>query len=194
MAQTNDRKTGNPVASIFPNRWSPRAMSGESITDQDLMSLFEAARWAPSCFNGQPWRFLYAKRDSDDWPLFVSLMNERNQSWASKAAVLVVVVSNEVFEHNGEPNRTHTYDAGAAWGSLALQGSMNGLVVHGMAGFDYQRAKTELELPDDFTVQAMAAIGKPGDRQDLPEPMRKMEAPNDRKPVAEIAIAGKFRA
>jgi nitroreductase len=190
--QTNDRELEYDANAIFPNRWSPRAMSGESIPKEELMSLFDAARWAPSCFNAQPWRFIYAMRDTEHWEQLFSLLMEGNQSWCKDAAALAVVVSNTLFEHNGKANATHSYDTGAAWSNLALQGSLKGLVVHGMAGFYYDRAKSELGVPDDFKVEAMCAIGRPGNKEDLPEALQEREVVTPRKPVAEIALEGRF--
>lgn len=175
---------------IFINRWSPRAMSGEPIGNEKLHSLFEAAKWAPSSYNAQPWRFLYAKRDSPHWDVFFDLLVDMNQAWAKNAAVLLVMVSKNTFEHNGKPNPVHTFDTGSAWENLALQGSAMGLVVHGMAGFDYAKAKQVLNLPDDFTVEAMAAIGKPGDAETLPQELKEREIPSGRKSIAEITHEG----
>ena len=169
-------------------------MSGEPVTKDELFTVFEAARWAPSCFNAQPWRFFYAMRESSDWLLFLSFLKETNQVWADRAGALVVVASNTVFEAKGNPNALATFDAGAAWGYLALQGSMNGLVVHGMAGFDFERAKTELGLPPAFKVEAMAAVGRPGSKDTLPAPLQEREKPSDRKPLSEVAVAGRYRA
>ena len=138
------RRPDNPVEAMIYHRWSPRAMSGESLTDSELMRLFEAARWAPSSFNEQPWRFVYARRDAEHWPRFFELLSDGNRRWAGAAAVLIVVVSRTSFERNGNLSRTHSYDTGAAWQNLALQGSRMGLVVHGMAGFDYERARDVL--------------------------------------------------
>jgi nitroreductase len=177
---------------IFPNRWSPRAMSGEEIEHDELMSLFEAARWAPSAFNAQPWRFVYARRDTGYWNILFDLLVEANQVWARNAAALVVIVSDGLFEHNGKPNGTHALDTGAAWQSLALQGSLKGLVVHGMAGFDHQRAREVLGIPARFHVQAMAAIGRRGRVEELPEKLREREVPSDRRPVAETVFEGRM--
>lgn len=177
---------------IFPSRWSPRAMSGEEIEHGELMSLFEAARWAPSAFNAQPWRFIYARRGTEHWDALFDLLVEMNQSWAKNAAALVVIVADGLFEHNGKPNNTHALDTGAAWQSLALQGSMRGLVVHGMAGFDSTRARESLGVPDRFHVLAMAAIGKRGRVEDLPEKLREREVPSDRRPVAESVFEGRM--
>ena len=188
-----NRKPAWPIDPVFLNRWSPRAMSGESLTDDELMPLFEAARWAPSSYNAQQRRFLYAKRDTPKWNTFFDLLAEGNKTWAKNAAVLVVVISRKNFEHNEKPSRTNMYDTGAAWENLALQGSINGLVAHGMQGFDYDKARTALNVPDNYEVCAMIAIGKKGNKEDLPEKLAKMEQPNDRRPLKEIAIEGMFR-
>lgn len=187
------RKADYPVDDIFINRWSPRAMSGESISREELMSLFEAARWAPSSYNNQPWRFLYALRDTPEWSLFFDLLVEFNQSWAKNAAALILILSKKNFDHNGQPSLTHSFDTGAAWAGLALQGFRNGLVVHGMQGFDYDKAKTVLNIPDEYQVEAMAAVGKPGRKENLPEALRERETPSTRKPIAEIVFEGKFK-
>jgi nitroreductase len=187
------RKAEYPIDPIFLNRWSPRAMSGESLTDDELMPLFEAARWAPSSYNAQQRRFLYGKRDTPNWKVFFDLLTEGNKVWAKNAAVLVVVISRKNFEHNEKPSRTNMYDTGAAWENLALQGSLRGLVVHGMQGFDYDKARTALAVPDHYEVCAMIAIGKKGSKEDLPKPVQKMEQPNDRRPLKEIAIEGAFQ-
>lgn len=181
------------VNDIFINRWSPRAMSGEEISDQELMSLFEAARWAPSSYNNQPWRFVYAQRNSSAWDTIYGLMVEANQQWAKNAAVLMVIFSRDNFTYNEKPARTHSFDTGSAWMSLALQGSLMGLVVHGMEGFDYDRAKKVLNIPDGYTVEAMCAVGKPGKTEDLPKEMQKNEFPSDRKPVSSFAFEGTFK-
>jgi nitroreductase len=186
------RKPTYPINPIFLNRWSPRSMSGEAMTDEELFPLFEAARWAPSSYNGQPWRILYAKRDTPEWELFFNLLLEANKVWCKNASVLVVMISRKNFERNNKPALTHTYDTGSAWMSLALEGTHRGYVVHGMQGFDYDKARTDLNIPDDYAVEAMAAIGKHGPKENLPPELQKIEAPSDRKPLKEIIIQGKF--
>jgi nitroreductase len=186
------RKPEREVADIFLNRWSPRAMSGEEIKEAELLSLFEAARWAPSSNNNQPWRFLYARKNTPHWTAFFNLLAEGNQIWAKNAAALIVVISKTTFDSD-KPARTHSYDAGAAWGSLALQGSQNGLVVHGMQGFDYDKAKEVLHVPDAYQVEAMIAVGKKGKKEDLPAYLQEREAPSARKILADIAMEGAFR-
>jgi nitroreductase len=181
------RKADFPIEPVLLDRWSPRAMSGE------LMRLFEAARWAPSSFNAQQWRALYARRGTEHWPVFLELLAEANKSWAKNAAALVVFISRKIFDYNNEPSITHSYDTGAAWENFALQGFRLGLVVHGMEGFDYERARVELRIPDEFQVEAMAAVGWPGPKEVLPEKLQKRESPNDRRKLSESICEGPFR-
>jgi nitroreductase len=188
------RKADHPIDDIFIDRWSPRAMSGEPISQDELNVLFEAARWAPSSGNSQPWRILYAHRDTEHWLLFFDLLVERNRMWCRNAAVLLVFVSRLTSEKTGRPFITHSYDTGAAWQNLALQGTKRGLVVHGMAGFDYAKAKATLNVPDDFVVNAMAAIGRPGPVSVLPEDFQARESPNTRKPIGEWTFEGRLRS
>lgn len=187
-----NRKAEYAIHELILNRWSPRAMSGESITDQELMQLFEAARWAPSSYNNQPWRFVYAVRDTAAWAKMFDLLVPFNQSWAESAAVLVVIVSANNFEFNGKPSRTHSFDTGSAWENMALQGSSMGLVVHGIEGFDYDRARKELAIPDDYTIEAMCAIGRPGKKEDLSEELQEREVPSGRKPLKDLIFEGSF--
>lgn len=187
------RKPDHPIEEIFLRRWSPRAMTGEAITAAELHRLFEAARWAPSTYNEQEWRFLFAKRDTAHWQTFFNLLMEANQQWCDNAGVLIVVLSQKVFSRNGKPNPVHTFDAGAAFENLALQGASMGLVVHGMAGFDRDKARADLKVPNDYDVEAMVAVGRPGDPDQLPEKYRDMDRqPTGRKPIAEISQEGLF--
>ncbi len=177
---------------MFLDRWSPRAMSGDPVSEHELMSMFEAARWAPSSYNNQPWRFLYAMRNSQHWDTFFNLLGDFNQKWAKRAWVLVMIVSKTTFDRDGSSSQTHSFDTGAAWENFALQGARNGLVVHGMEGFDYEKAQKDLDVPDEYSVEAMAAVGKPGEKSLLPEEMREREEPSDRKPISEIVGEGPF--
>jgi nitroreductase len=186
------RTADHPIEPFILERWSPRAMTGEPLSEGEILTLFEAARWAPSTYNEQEWRFLYARRDTPQWPLLFDLLIEFNQSWCKNAALLCVVVAHKVFERNGKPNPVHLYDAGAAWENLALQGTAMGLVVHGMSGFDFDKARTALKVPDDYAVGAMFAAGRPAPVDVLPEPMREREMPSDRKPLSEIICEGEF--
>jgi nitroreductase len=186
------RKADHPVDKLFLDRWSPRAMSGEPLTEEELMTLLEAARWAPSSYNNQPWRILYARRDTEHWPLFLDLLVEGNRAWVKDAAVLLLFVAKETFDFNGQTYPTYSFDTGAAWENLALQATLNGLVTHGMQGFDYERARTELKIPEGFRVEAMAAVGRAGDPATLPEAAREREEPSGRKPLAETTCEGIF--
>ena len=186
------RKPEHSIESIFFRRWSPRSMSGEPISEAEMMSLFEAARWAPSTYNEQEWRFLYARRETPQWPLLFDLLAEGNQLWCRNAALLCVIVAHKVFQRNGKPNPVHIFDSGLAFENLALQGTAMGLVVHGMQGFDFEKARTTLGVPDDFAVAAMFAVGRPGDPDKLPADYRKTEAPSGRKHVLEIICEGRF--
>jgi nitroreductase len=186
------RHPNYPILPMFLNRWSPRSMTGEGMSDEELMPLFEAARWAPSSYNAQPWRFLYAKRETPEWQTFFNLLVQPNQMWAKNASVLILVISHNVFEHNGTPSVTHSFDAGSAWMSLALEANSRGYITHGMEGFDYAKAKTALNIPDDYTVNAMIAVGKRGPKENLPPEFQAREKPNDRKPLNEIIMEGKW--
>src|ERR1043166_1427054 len=193
LPDAEDHRTADhSIEPLFLRRWSPRAMSGEPITEEEMLTLFEAARWAPSTYNEQEWRFLYARRDTAQWPLLFDLLVEANQAWCQHAALLVVILAHKVFSRNGKPNPVHIFDCGNAFENLALQGAAMGLVVHGMQGFDYEKARTALTVPEDFAVVAMFAVGRPGDPDKLPEALRKREMPSGRKPVREFICEGAF--
>lgn len=182
-----------PIAPLFIERWSPRALSKELLSDEELMVLFEAARWAPSSYNNQPWRFIYAKRTTAYWDILFNLLVEANQVWAKNAAVLLVICSSNVFSFNNKPARTHSFDTGAAWENLTLQGHLNNIIVHGMQGFDYERAQKELKIPDNYTVEAMAALGKKGEKESLPIELQQKEEPSDRNPLEKFVFEGFFK-
>ena len=167
-------------------------MSGEPISKEELMTLFEAARWAPSASNIQPWRFIYAMRDTPEFDTLFSLLIDFNKDWCKNASVLVVTISHNLT-YKSTPARTHSFDTGAAWENFALQASTMNLIAHGMEGFDYERAKIELGIPDDYSVEMMIAVGKHGNIEDLPEALQPREKPSDRKPLEEIVFEGKFK-
>ena len=196
MTVENDvRVREHGVDPLFPARWSPRAFTGQAIPDETLMAIFEAARWAPSCFNLQPWRFLYAKRDSAHWLTFLNLLIPHNQTWAQNASVLGVVVSKTLLERpnvDPVPSHSHSYDAGAAWMSLALQAWKLGWAAHGMIGFDIPRTYLELHVPEHHRVEAAFAIGKPAGADVLPEPFASREHPSDRRPLSDMLLEGGF--
>ena len=188
-----ERNPEHKINEIFTKRWSPRAMLGEKIKKDDLMKLFEAAKWAPSSYNNQPWRFIYVLRDTEHWDLLFNLLGDFNKQWCKNASALVVVISKNKFDHNNQLSITHSFDAGAAWENLALQANMNGFVAHGMQGFDYEKARIDLEIPEDYDVEMMFSVGLPGKKEDLPKEIKEKEHPSDRKKLKEIVFEGKFK-
>jgi len=180
----------------FITRWSPRAFSGETIDEQTLLSFFEAARWAPSAYNSQPWRFLYARRDTPNWERYLGLLNEFNRGWAQHASALVIIASKTTFTAPGateeSPALWHTFDTGAAWAHLALQASISGYHTHGMAGFDQELTRKELKVPEGYDLHAAVAIGKLGDKSTLAEYLQARETPSPRLPLSKLAAEGDF--
>ena len=188
------RQPAYPIEPFFLERWSPRSLLPDPISDEDWFTILEAARWAPSSYNNQPWRFLYTRHGSETWPLFFNLLAEANQSWVKNASILVVIISNTQFDHNGKESPTHSFDAGAAFQNLSLQAWLKGYIAHGMQGFDYGRAQTELEIPSEFKVEAMVALGRQGPKEALPSQLQEREMPNQRRPLAESVVEGKFQS
>ena len=190
----NNRKIENNVSKMFINRWSPRAFSSETVEKAKLIALFEAARWAPSCYNDQPWMFVYADNEKELKP-FQELLVPQNQVWANKAPVLAVIFARKRFTFNEKDNFWAEFDAGAAWMSLALQASELDLYAHGMAGFDRENACKVLGVPEeDYMAIAAIAIGYIGDKNDLPEQAAENERPNDRRPAESFIHAGRYKA
>lgn len=186
------RTADHPVEPLFLKRWSPRAMSGAPLPTGQLASLFEAARWAPSTYNEQEWRFLYAERETEHWQTYLDILVEANRIWCQQAGVLVVAYSRTTFTRNGKPNPVHEFDTGLAVQNFLLQAAVLGLVAHPMAGFDRGQAKRALGVPDGFEPHCMIAVGLPGDTNDLPESLRELENPTGRKPLDQIARPGLF--
>jgi nitroreductase len=188
------RHADHPIDPWFLERWSPRAFDMSEIPLADLETIFEAARWAPSAFNSQPWHFLYARRGDADWARFLDLLIPWNQSWAHSASVLIYICSDRFMQtKSGEQeSHTHSFDAGAAWACLALQATRMGYHAHGMSGVDFDRVRTELNVPDRYRVEAACVIGRIGDPAILDERMRAREFPNDRKPQSAFVHAGNF--
>lgn len=190
MKIINKRKTEYEIENIFLERYSPRAMSGEVVSKDELMTLFEAARWAPSANNIQPWRFLYAIRDTTDFELFFSFLKEGNQIWCKNAGALIIGLSKKNM-NNGELNQTHSFDTGSAWENLALQGTKMGLIVHGMAGYKIESIKESLKITDEYQVELMITVGKPGKIEDLPINLQEREEPSQRMNLDTIIFEGK---
>lgn len=195
---TAPRAVTRPVDPLFLDRWSPRAFDASALPQADLDTLLDAARWAPSAFNYQPWRFLYAHRDSADWVRFLGLLLPFNQSWVQHASVLTFILSDSLSSAPGsqetKPSHSHSFDAGAAWALLALQATRMGYHTHAMTGVDFDAARRELAVPDRFRIEAAVAIGRMGDKATLPEALQAREAPSGRNPIDSFAFAGNFVA
>ncbi len=192
IGSTREPSPGVEVDTEFLERWSPRAFAPKPIARGVLQNVFEAARWAPSCFNAQPWRFAYVLRDTPAWQSWLDLLVEGNRVWARNASALIAVISRTTYERNGGPAPTHSFDAGAAWMSLALQAARLGLASHGMQGFDGDRARRTLGVPDTYDLPAIVAIGYRGDVDALPAELREREQPSPRKSLSEIVFENHF--
>lgn len=195
---TNPRQPAHPVHPMFINRWSPRALTGEAITREQLHSVLEAARWAPSAFNHQPWRFVYALRDSAAWSPIFDGIKEGNRIWAKDGSALIVIAAAKTAQFPGAnapvANNWHAFDAGAAWLSMAFQAMQMGLAAHALAGFEADKIRAATGMPEDYAILTVVVLGKPGDKAKLPEALQAREAPNDRKPLSAMVFEGKFSA
>jgi nitroreductase len=195
IAMTTNRQTETALAPMFLQRWSPRAFDGSTMPMDDLHTILDAGRWAPSSFNYQPWRFLFATRDdTGNWSRFVELLMPFNATWAANASVLVVLVSETTMGAPDKLSHSHSFDTGAAWAGIALQAHLLGYHAHAMTGIDMDRTRAVLAIPDAFRIEAAVAIGRHGDPAALPDKLRDREVPSNRKPLEEIAFAGGFPA
>jgi len=183
-----------PIHDLFARRWSPRAFDERPVETQLLRSLFEAARWAPSSNNEQPWRFIVASKEHQtDWNRLFECLAEGNRRWAFRAPVLVLSVASMYFEDDGKPNRHALHDTGLATENLVLQATASGLVAHQMAGFDLEKARADLLIPSGYEPVAMIAVGYPGDPAVLTERLRERELrPRTRRPIAEWTFRGQW--
>lgn len=192
------RHADHPIDPMFLDRWSPRAYDESTLTEEELFAVLEAGRWAPSSMNVQPWRFIYALRGTPAFATFLSTLVPFNQDWAKRASALVYVLSQKDMPPNKdgkvEPSRTHAFDAGSAWGYVALEARKKGLHAHGMSGFDPAKAIAAMKVPDTFAVNAVFALGRITDKSVLPESMAAREFPSDRRPLEGSAFEGVFPA
>lgn len=190
--ESTTRQTQADIAPQFIDRWSPRAFAPEPLTDAEVASLFEAARWAPSASNEQPWLFLYA-RTEEELARFRPLLVDGNRRWADEAPFLAFVFARRHFARDDKPNRWAEFDAGAAWLSLALQARHMGLYSHAMGGFHRDRIYEALGVPEDrYVALAAIVVGHRVEPDALPDDLRARERPSDRKPLAEVALQGGF--
>jgi nitroreductase len=184
------------IHDIIQARWSPRAFDlDRPVSHDDLLALLEAAHWAPSCFNDQPWRFIVCDKSTDQsgWQQAFSILAEKNQRWAKNAPVLMLSVAMENFNHNGQPNRWAMYDTGAASVSLCLQATAMGMCVHQMGGFDAEKAREVFNLPGDCRPMAMMAVGYQADVDVLDDAFKENElGPRSRAALNEQFYAGQW--
>ena len=183
--------TQHPIHDLLKRRWSPRAFSDQPVEAEKLRILFEAARWAPSSNNEQPWRFVVANKDNEtEWSRLLACLVEGNRKWAYRAPVLILSVASLNFEDDSTPNRHAFHDTGMAVENLVLQATALGLVAHQMAGFDVEKARADLKIPSGYEPVAMIAVGYPGDPVQLSDRLRAREAqPRVRKPLTEFVYS-----
>ena len=186
------RNPGAEIDSMFIDRWSPRAFDQASLTQAQINSLFEVARWTPSCYNEQPWLFLYAASDADRERFLTALM-AGNQVWAQRAPLLIFLLCRKNFAFNDKVNRHASFDAGAAWMSLSLQARKLGLHAHAMAGFSREKAYEVLKAPaDEYDIMAAIAVGRRAEPEVLPVELSEKEAASERRPLGEMVRQGGF--
>ncbi|MFB6346610.1 MAG: nitroreductase family protein [bacterium] len=188
-------ETDHPVHELIQRRWSPRTFSDEPIGDETLRSLFEAARWAPSCYNDQPWHFIVGSKrhHSDTYADLYDCLVEGNQTWAETAPVLALSVARTRFEHNGKENKHALHDVGLAAENLVLEALSRGIFVHQMAGFSEDKARKTFDIPENHEPVAAFAMGYPGSPDSLPEELQKKEeSDRSRKPLDEFVFTGKW--
>lgn len=181
-----------PLINSVSQRWSPRAFAATPVAEDHLRQLLEAARWAPSCYNAQPWRFIVGTQDTPEtYRKLSDCLMPGNRDWAAKAPVLMLALAELNFSHNGKPNRHASHDVGLALGNLLGQATALGLQAHLMAGFSTETARERFVVPDTHEPITMLALGHPGDPESLPDELRERElAPRTRKPLDEIAFGG----
>jgi len=185
------RTPNHPILPVFTDRWSPRAFSDKPVSETQILTLLEAARWAPSGSNLQPWRFIYGIKGEPEFDTLLSLLIPFNEGWAKNAAALIFITSVTSFDGQRQ-NITNSFDAGAAWMSLAIQAQSMGLITHGMAGIEYEKAPLVLELSPFLKVEAAVAVGYQGDASSLPDFLQTREAASDRQPLEAMAFKGRF--
>lgn len=194
--QQKSATTRVKIHDIIQARWSPRAFDPDrQVSRDDLLALLEAARWAPSCFNDQPWRFIVCDKVADEtsWQHAFTMLAEKNRLWAKNAPVLMLAVAMESFNHNGQPNRWSMYDTGAASASMCLQAVALGMCIHQMGGFDAEKAREVFNLPGDCRPMAMMAVGYQAEADVLDDDFKETElAARSRAALDERFYAGQW--
>jgi nitroreductase len=188
--------TRTPIHELIAARWSGRAYdAGKSVGHEQLIALLEAARWAPSCYGDQPWRFVVWNRqdDAEGWQMAFDCLSPGNQGWVKDAPLLVLVCADSLFHHNGQPNRHAQYDTGAAAENLCLQAEALGLMAHQMGGFDAERMRTVAGVPEQFTLMAMVSVGHPAEVSMLSaEVLERESAPRKRRELGELFFSARW--
>jgi len=184
----------HPIHDLLADRWSPYAFADKPVKEADLCSLFEAARWAPSSYNEQPWSYIVAtKDDTKEFQTLLSCLNDANQAWACNAPVLALGVVNLKFALNGLDNRAAVHDLGLASGNLCAEATARGLFVHQMIGILPDKAREIYGVPEECEVWTGLAIGYKGNPQDIPENLRERDqTPRQRKPLSAFVFSGKW--
>lgn len=184
----------HPVHELIAKRWSPVGFTDQLVSREDLASLFEAARWAASSYNEQPWSFMVATRDREaEFGKLLDCLVEANQQWARNAAVLILTVASCKFKHNGKPNAAAEHDIGLAMGNLSIEATARGLSVHQMIGILPDKARQIFNIPDDQKVMTALAVGYRAASDSLPDDLRKRdESPRTRRPISEFTFTGKW--
>ena len=192
----SERTFDHEIMKEVKERWSPRAFDPtRPVSKEDLLGVMEAARYAPSCFNEQPWRYIVGVRGEEDYDKILGVLNDTNREWASRAPVLLIITSRKRFSKNDKENRWHQFDAGTSWGFLSLEARRRGLHTHAMAGFSVDRTREAFGLGDELSVIAAVAMGYYGSKEDLSPELQKKEKPGLRKPTQEILhLRGKMPA
>lgn len=186
------RQAAHEIDPMFTDRWSPRSFVEKELSEAELLRLFEAARWAPSSSNNQPWHFIHARKGEAAFDVMLDLQVPFNQMWTKTASAFVVIASRKTFAHNGKANITHSFDTGMAVMSMLLQAQKQGLATHLLAGFDYEKAQSVLQIPEGYAVEAMLVVGYAGSPDVLPDMLRERESPSTRDDVAKHISAGVF--
>lgn len=186
------RRFDYEILQEMKTRWSPRAFDPHRpVSEEDIMGVLEAARYAPSCFNEQPWRYIVAAKGQDDYQKILDVLVEANREWAAKAPVLMMITSNQRFAKNDKENHWHLFDAGTSWGYLSLEAQRRGLHTHAMAGFNAEATRQTFGLGENISIVAAVAMGYYGNKEELSPALQKNENPGLRKPIQEILIQTK---
>ncbi len=183
-----ERSYSYEIMAEIKARWSPRAFSKKSVPREELLALLEAARYAPSCNNEQPWRFIIAD-NTEMLDKMRAVLNPGNREWADRAPLLILITAKKTNRKNGQGNYWHMFDAGTAWGFLSLEAQRRGLITHGMGGFNIEKARRDFNIPDDYSIITVVAVGYYGERNDLSEKDRRREHPNTRMEREELILS-----